>query len=95
MTISILQFVCGFIGAFATEVLFWYERWRGKGMKKRPLDAGRWYWISGLTMWIFGGFLAVLYSPDDMTKATAIMNLHIGASTPLIISRWKSRMKID
>ncbi len=73
----------GAAGGAAAEILHW---WNLRTLDAWPLYAGRArYWILTLLMIGIAGGIARLYFGDH---ANAIVTLHIGASTPLLIQKF-------
>lgn len=75
-------FGVGFAGGFLLELLHWYALRKERRMPayaKNPI-----YWIVTALMAVSGGGLAVIYFGD---RAEAILALHVGISTPLILQK--------
>jgi hypothetical protein len=76
------QFVWGFLGSVAFEILLLHRVFKaGKSLPKKLGHAS--YWIISLLVAMVAGALAVA------TQApTPLLAMQIGVATPLLINRW-------
>lgn len=74
------QFACGVLGSVSVELLNVLRIYQaGHPFPSRYRKIG--FWIVRSSLALIGGALACLYNPSSLVLA-----LHIGASTPLLIS---------
>jgi len=75
-------FAVGFTGGVLLEILHWYALRKERRMP--PYARNPIYWIVTALMALAGGGLALIYFGG---RTEAILALHIGISTPLILQK--------
>ena len=87
---SIEVFLIGTLGGVLLELLHWYKLRHDEHWPDYIRSPG--YWILSLAMALVGGSVAWIYFG---TRADAILVLHTGLSTPLILEKAASTVALQ
>lgn len=84
LTTTVSVFAVGALGGAFLELIHWWNLRRRNASRFPTYARSPFYWIITVLMVLAGGAVSVFYFGD---QAEAMLTLHVGISTPLILQK--------